>query len=141
MFFIFAALIFYTAAILLGAFASRRADTNLVAGITNAISAMLPLGVVLVSMARKPLQSQRIGLMAAVAGGVAIALFAMAINKSFTTDKVAIVTPVVFGGAIVLSTVLGSWLFREKITTVQSVGLILMTTGLVAITYAKATGK
>ncbi len=142
MFYIFAALLCYTAALLLGAYASRKADTNLVAGVTNVVGTIIPLATFWVLAAQKRIgESSREGIVAAIAGGVAIALFVMAINRAFTTDKVAIVSPVVFGGAIVLSTVLSWWIFKERLTPVQAAGLGLMTIGIVLVVYAKATGR
>jgi drug/metabolite transporter (DMT)-like permease len=142
MFYIFVALLFYTAAILLGAYASRRTDSTLVTTITNALAMIIPLATFGFLAAQQRIGTiTKAGVLAAVACGIAIAIFAMALNKSFTTDKVAIVTPVVFGGAIILSTIFGFVLFKEKISPFQGIGLVLMTAGLVFVTYAKATGR
>lgn len=141
MLYIFAALILYTLAILLGAFASRHANTNVVGALTNAVGAIVPIAVVVAEWSRRPLHNEKAGLIAAVAAGAVIGLFVMVLNKSFTTDKVAIVTPIVFGGSIFLTAVLSYFLFKERITTYQGIGLALLAVGLIFITYAKATGK
>lgn len=141
MLFLIAAAILYTIAITLGAFAARNGNTNLVGGITNLIGAVLPLSVAAVEFSRKPFAHQRLGIIAAIGGGVAIAFFVMVLNKSFTLNKVGIVTPVVFGGSIFLSAIIGYFVFKERTTVFQLVGLALVLVGIICIGYAKATGK
>jgi drug/metabolite transporter (DMT)-like permease len=65
----------------------------------------------------------------------------MALNKSFSLNKVGIVTPVVFGGAIFLSTILSYFIFKEKITGIQGLGLAFLAIGFILIIYAKATAS
>lgn len=142
MLYIFAALVLYSIAITLGAVAARNANATLAGGITNAVGAILPLATVAVYwLAKRPMAYSAKGLWAAAAGGMVIAGFVIVLNKAFATDKVAVVSPVVFGGAIVLSTLLSMWIFKEKVTPVQTAGLGLVVLGLVLVVYAKATGK
>lgn len=141
MIYVIAALVLYTVAVLFGAYASRHANTNVVAAITNAVGAIIPIAVVAIEMTRRPLQNEKIGLLAAVAGGVAIAFFVMVLNKAFTLEKVGVVTPIVFGGSILLTAILSYVLFKERITPYQGLGLILLAAGLVFIVYAKVTGR
>ncbi|HLL60691.1 MAG TPA: EamA family transporter [Candidatus Nitrosocosmicus sp.] len=141
MIYIIVALLFYTVGILLVTVASRKADTNMVSGIVNTISAIIPIVVVLSYLKKEAFDSSKPGIIYAILGGIAIALFSMALNKSFATDKVAIVSPVVFGGAIFLTSILSYFLFKEKITTYQGIGLAILGLGLVIIIYAKLSGK
>jgi multidrug transporter EmrE-like cation transporter len=76
--------------------------------------------------------------MAAI-GGVFIGLFVLALNKSFSENKIGIVTPIVYGGTILLSTVLSYFLFKEKVTALEGSGLLFVLIGLVIVTYARAT--
>ena len=76
-----------------------------------------------------------------VLAGAAVALYAMSLTRSYSLNKVAIVVPVVFGGAIFLTAILSYFLFKEKISAVQGIGLTLLGLGLVLIIYARATGK
>jgi multidrug transporter EmrE-like cation transporter len=133
------ALLLYTAAILLGAVASRAANTNLVGGITNVIGAIIPLIVAAPLLNAKSLQSQKFGVAMAALGGICIALFVMTLNKSFTENKVGIVTPIVFGGAIFLSTVISYFLFKEKLTALETTGLGVLGLGLIIVIYARST--
>ncbi len=141
MIFIILALLFYTAAIMLGAYASRNANSNLVSAVMNILSAVIPVAVVIPIVSKKLLVDSRIGILYAVVAGVAIALFTMALNKSYSVNKVAIVTPIVFGGAIFLSAILSNIFFKEKIGLLQGVGLGLLGLGFVLIIYARATVK
>jgi multidrug transporter EmrE-like cation transporter len=133
------ALLLYTAAILIGAVASRNANTNLVSAITNLISIIIPVIVAAPLLAKKNLTHQKYGLVMAAIGGIVVSLFVLALNKSFTQNKIGIVTPVVFGGAILLSTSLSYFIFKEKVSGVEGVGLALMLGGLIVLLYARAT--
>jgi len=134
-------MVFYTVAILLAAVASRNANSNFVSAIVNTVSAILPIGIVLPLLSNKLLHNSKYGIIMAILAGIAIALFSLALNKSYTTDKVAIITPLVFGGAIFLSSIVSFFFFKEKVTPVQTIGLMLLGAGLLFVIYAKATGK
>ncbi len=77
----------------------------------------------------------------AIIGGILIAFFVMAINKAYVENKVAVVAPIVFGGSIFLSAILSFVFFKEKITSLQGLGLALLGVAILIITYARATGK
>lgn len=138
MIYLILALIFYTAAILIGASASRNANTNLVSAIVNAISALIPFAVVVPLIAKKNLSASKYGVWMAVLGGITIALFTMALNKSFTQNKVGVVTPIVFGGAIFLSAILSYFIFKEKLSGLEMGGLTLVGIGLVVLIYSRS---
>jgi multidrug transporter EmrE-like cation transporter len=138
MIYIIAALILYTTAILLGTAASRNADTNLVSLITNSFSVLIPLAIVLPHISKKALSSHKFGVTVAILGGIVVGLFVMALNKSFSENKVGIVTPIVFGGAILLSSVLSIFIFKEKVTLLEGTGLSLVLIGLSIVIYARA---
>ncbi len=137
MIFIILSLLFYTAAIMFGTLASRSADTNLVSAVMNSLSAIIPIAVILPILNRKLFVDSKMGILMAVIAGVAIALFTMTLNKSYSVNKVAIVAPIVFGGAIFFSAVLSSLFFKEKIDLIQGLGLTLLGIGLVLITYSR----
>lgn len=138
MLFIILSLFFYTIAIMFGTVASRSADTNLVSAIMNSLSAIIPIAVILPILNRKLFVDSRVGILMAIVAGIAIALFTLALNKSYSVNKVAIVAPIVFGGAIFLSAILSNIVFREKIDFTQGVGLIFLGIGLAIIIYARA---
>ncbi len=141
MIYLILALLLYTIAILIGASASRNANTNLVAAVTNTFSVIIPLLIVLPALTKKTYQTQKYGIFMAALGGIVVSLFVLALSKSFTQNKVGIIAPVVFGGAIFLSAILSFFIFKEKLTITEGVGLGIVGVGLAVIIYARATSS
>lgn len=141
MIYIILAMLLYTVGILFGAAAARHSDTNVATAIINTMSAVIPLAVVATIATKRSLSSDKFGITMAILGGLTVGLFVMAINKAFSVNKLGIVTPVVFGGAIFLSTILSYFIFKEKITPLQGLGLALLAAGFIIITYARATAR
>ncbi len=126
MVYIFIALIAYTFALLFITAASRNINTNVATSIVNTISAIMPVLLVIPLISKKVITDGRFGIIMAVLGGISIAIFGMALAKSFSLNKVGVVAPIVFGGAILLSTVLSALIFKEKITMVEGLGLAVL---------------
>jgi len=141
MIFIIAALLLYTATTLLGAYASRHADSNLITAIMNIMSAVLPIALIIPYVSKINVHDSKYGIITAIFAGASIALFTLAINKSYSVNKVGIVAPIVFGGAIFLSTLISTVLFKEKVSLIQGFGLTFLGIGFIIITYAKWIGK
>ncbi len=117
------------------------ANTNLVAALINIVSAIIPTIVAIPLLNKANIQNQRIGFIAALVAGILIALFSLALTKSYSQNKVAVVAPIVFGGSIFLSAILSYFFFKEKITLFQGVGLAFLAIGLIFVTYARMTGR
>lgn len=141
MIYIILALLFYTTAIMLGTIAARSANTNLVSAIINGVSAIIPAAVVVPILNSKLFVNSKFGITIAVLAGIAIALFSMSLTKSYSENKVAVVAPIVFGGAIFLSAILSTIFFKEKISQIQGVGLFFLGIGFLLIIYARFTGR
>ena len=141
MVYIFLAMICYSLALTFAAFASRAADPIVVAAITNTISALIPILIIIPTIGKMSVQNQRMGMIMAVCGGLLIALFVILLNKAFVQNKVAIVSPIVFGGSIFLSAILSYFFLKEKISMFQGIGMGLILFGIIFITYARLTGK
>ena len=140
-FYIIAAAILYALAILFGASASRNINTNFAAGFSNLFGAVIPLIVAIPFITRSNLSSHKFGVVMTVASGICLALFVMALTKSYSLNKVGIVAPIVFGGAIVLSTLLSTLVFKEKISLIEGMGLAILTLGFGIIIYARVAAK
>lgn len=134
-------MLFYTVALLFITAADRNLNIKLATAIINGLSALVPLIIAIPIISRKQLATQRFGIGMAVLGGLFIALFGLALGKSFSFNKVGIVTPVVFGGAIVLSTILSAVIFKEKLYRIETAGLAVMTVGILIVIYARAVAK
>lgn len=143
MLFIVLAAVFYSIAIIFSTVASRKIDTNLAAGIGNLISAIIPLIVAAPLLNKKLLNvpDSRFGVIMEIIAGIFVALFAMALTKSFSINKVAIVVPIVFGGSIFLSAILSYIFLKEKATITEILGLLILGIGLAIVTYARFTSK
>lgn len=141
MIYIILAMLCYSIALLFLASANRNVDTNLAVAIVNGLSALIPIIISFSLIGKKLSGNPKFGIIMAVAGGVFISLFGLALAKSYESNKVGIVSPIVFGGAIFISTIASYFIFKEKISVVQGVGLALLGLGFVTITYARANGK
>lgn len=134
-------MVLYSIAILIGASASRNANTNLVAGIINSVSAIIPFIVAIPLISKDTFQNHKFGISMAILAGITIALFSMALTKGYSINKVGVVAPVVFGGAIFLSTLLSIIFLKEKISLIEGIGLAVLAIGFSLIIYARAVAK
>lgn len=134
-------MILFTAAIMAGTIASRSMNTYIVAAIENFVSIIIPLFLALPLIGKVSFQNQKIGIIASILVGIFVALYVITLTKSYALNKVAIVAPLVFGGAIFLSAVLSYFIFKEKFSFFQGVGLFFLAIGLIIITYARFSGK
>ena len=141
MIYLFIAMVLYAVEMVVGSYASRNANTNLVAGLINAVSAVVPFIVAVPFISRKNMSAGKAGLLWAVVAGMLIALFSMALTKSYSLNKVGVVAPTVFGGAILLSTLLSAVIFKEKVSVFEALGLALLACGFGLIVYARATAS
>ncbi|MBI2588804.1 hypothetical protein HYW35_01140 [Candidatus Saccharibacteria bacterium] len=139
MIYIILAALIYTAVILVVVSASRNASTNLVTAVSNFFAVFIPLVLVVPSLSRKVWHSQKYGILMAAASGILIGIFALLINKSYSVNKVGIVTPIVLGGSIFLSTIASYFIFKERITLTEAAGLVLLGLGLLVLIYVRAT--
>jgi drug/metabolite transporter (DMT)-like permease len=135
------ACLLYTAAVLIAATASRNANPVLAAAITNVVSIVVPIIAAIPIVSKKAISGHKYGLWMAALGGIVIGLFVLTLNKSLTINKVGIVTPVIYGGTIFLSTVISYLLFKEKVSLLEGVGLAVVLAGLTIIAYARVTAS
>jgi drug/metabolite transporter (DMT)-like permease len=138
MVYLFLAIIFYTGLILVSTSASRNANTNLVAAVNNIVSAIIPLIVVIPSLSKKTFTQHKYGVWMAVLAGLLVGLFSLVLTKSFSQNKVGIVAPVVYGGTILLSTIGSYFIYKERISVTEGIGLALVLAGLAVVIYARA---
>lgn len=131
------ALLLFTAFTLVGTVAARNGNTNVISLTSQVASLIIPLVASLPALAKQNVQSQKFGIWMAVLTGLLVGAYAIVLNKGLTQNKVAIIIPVVLGGGIVLTTILSYFIFKEKITPVESIGLGLVLVGLAVIIYAR----
>ncbi len=121
--------------------AGGKIDGGLVPVVVNIFAVLIPLTFLLVKVFNKSqfLHTQRIGLFYAILAGVSIAVFAMAFQKIFQQGgNLSYVSPLIFGGAIALSTILSVIFLKESVTRLHLAGIFLVASGLCLISFARA---
>lgn len=122
----------------LAATAARNLNTNIATAIIHVTSVFIPLIIAFPAIAKREFANYKFGIMMAIAAGLSVGLYGLAVNKAFTVNKLGVVTPAVFGGAILLSTLAGYFLFKEKLNTLEFIGLVFVLAGFCLIVYARA---
>ncbi len=127
-----------------GIFVSRAAgkiDANLAPLIFNSLAAIVPLFLYWFVVAAKPseiLPTKTSGIMFSVLAGISIAIFSVLIVRIFARgENLSYVFPIIYGVTVVISTVGGLLLFGEKVTLLQSAGIISIVVGLVLVSVSK----
>lgn len=141
MIYIFLSLIFYTGVVVVSTFASRMINSVIVSAIVNLVSTILPVMLAVPILTKSGIGNQKLGIFAAIISGVFVALFSLFLNKSFAENKVGIVAPIVYGGTILLSTLISYFVFKEKVSLIEGLGLSVLTVGFLIIIYARFTGN
>ena len=136
------ALVFYTLFQVFIGQSGGKIDANLSAFIFNGLGALIPITIyILYKLSRKAniVPSTKIGVIYSILGGIAIAIFSIALVKAFEKGgNISLIIPLVYGGSIVLSALIGSIWYREKIDAWHLLGLVLITLGFIVIVLAKA---
>jgi len=138
MLYLILAIFLFTTLSLLSAAASRRTDSNLVTLIVNIFSVLAPLIILAPAITKRSLSIDKPSIIMTIVAGLAVGFFAMTVNRSFTFNKVGIVIPVVFGGTILLTSVLSYFIFKETLRGFELAGLTFVLIGISFIIYARS---
>lgn len=120
--------------------AGGKIDDGLGGFIFNGIGALVPIAVFLAmkaSHAKGMLPTTKNGVLYSVLAGVAIGLFTLVVMKIFQKGSLGYVMPIIYGGAILLSSIAGWLWFSASINTLQVVGLLLVVAGIVLVGVSK----
>ncbi len=134
------AIISYT---LYGVFASRasgKIDVNLSTVIFNGLGAILPLIVFTfykISKGEKLIDTTNSGIIYSVLAGVSIAVFGVLLMKIFEKGGLSYVMPLVYGGTIILTSLIGWLLFKENISGIQLFGIAFIIVGITLVIFSK----
>ena len=120
--------------------AGGRIDATLSAVIVQVFGIALPLLALSLLYAQKKVeQTTREGVLYSVLAGLAIAVFSVVFVKIFAKGgELSYVVPVIYGAVVVITTIIGIFLWKESITPMQVAGLFLTTAGLAMVIIAKA---
>ena len=132
------AIIFYTAFGLFASKAGGKINDSLSAAIFNGIGAAVPLLVYLFFKTKQNAQSTNEGVIYSVLAGVSIAVFSVLLINIFSrAENVSFVMPTIYGGAVVLATVAGVFLFKESLAPVAFAGVLLVAIGVSMLIYSR----
>ena len=136
------ALIFYTLFQVCIGRTGGEIDANLSAFIFNGLGAIIPITFYFLYRLSKKVSTvptTKMGVVYSVLGGVAIAVFSIALVKAFEKGgNVSLVIPLVYGGSIVLAALIGSLGYGEKVDPWHMLGLVLISLGFVVIVLANS---
>jgi drug/metabolite transporter (DMT)-like permease len=138
MIYLILATLLLTVLTIFAALASRNLNTNIVTAIVHTSSIFIPFAVAIPAIVKKEYMNHKFGIIMAIAAGLSVGLYGLTINKAFTVNKLGVVTPAIFGGAILLSTLAGYFLFKETLSTLEFIGLIFVLAGFCLIVYARS---
>ena len=141
LFLIAAAVLFYAIFIIALSRSAGKLDDALGATLFSVISAILPLFMYLAAKASKPKEmvpTTKHGILMIVLAGVAVGVFNLLVLKIFQKGSLGYVMPLVYGGAILLSSLAGWLWFSAAINTWQVVGILLVVAGILTVGFARA---
>ena len=134
------ATVFYT---LFDVFASKSGnaiDPNLGSVIFNGLGALIPAAIYLfIKYSKKThlIPTTKDGMIYSVLAGIAIAIFSILLIKVFEKGGLAYVIPLIYGGSIVLSALIGWLLFKETVNGLQLLGIVVTSIGIGLIVVSK----
>ncbi len=133
--------IFFTAVILVGTAGARHTNTNVASLLNALLSIVVPLLVVAPRLTKRSLEGQSYGLGMAALGGLLVGFYVLTLTKALSVNKVGIVVPIIYGSSIFATTILSYFLYKEKISFTEGLGLALLLAGFSIIIYARATTR
>lgn len=120
--------------------ASGHISSGLSALLFNGLGAVLPLvAIYSVASLRKAenVATTSSGIIYSILAGVAIAAFSVLLIKLFQRDGVSFVMPMIYGGSIVLASIVGWLVLKETFSVTQLIGVIVIVAGVGIVTYSK----
>ena len=113
-------------------------DDYLANGVFNGVASLLPMVVFLVFSHKHSQSFTRQGFMYSVVAGVFLTVFSVLVLKVFARGgNLAYVMPVVYGGMIAVSSLLGWLVLKESIAPLQLAGIICILVGVSMVVIAK----
>ncbi len=119
--------------------ASGQINSSISAFIFNGIGALIPLTIYfLLKNSRKAslLPTTKIGVTYSLLAGVTIGIFSIIFIRIFQKGDLTYIVPIISGGTIIMTSLIGIILFKESVSLLQIVGIILATIGIVIIAVA-----
>ncbi len=139
--FVVIALVSYSMFEIFSSQAGGKIDANLSSSIFNGLGIVIPLGsyvIYNILKRQETLPSTPKGIIFSVIAGIAIAIFSIVFVKIFEKGgNVSFVIPLIYGGSIVLTSIISRVWLNEKISLGNIVGLVLISLGFLIIVVSK----
>ena len=134
------ATIFYALFDIFASRAGNAIDPNLSSVIFNGLGMVIPL--VLFVLYKSVWGTQLVatttsGLVYSVLAGISIAVFSVLLIKIFEQGGLAYVVPLIYGGTIVLTALVGWAFYQESVSWLQAVGILVIVVGITIIVVSK----
>lgn len=113
-------------------------DGYLVGALINLFGAVIPFSLFAFNGMRMEGSDNLYGIGWGILGGIGIALFTITMTRLFAGGgTLGFVSPLVYGGSIVVVTLVGIAFFRESVGLLHCLGIVLVLTGIGCIVYAQ----
>jgi bacterial/archaeal transporter family protein len=128
--------LFYTAFEIFANLAGNKINSWLAAALYNGIGTVMPIVVYLAISAKGKTTGK--GILFAGLAGIAIMGFSVLLARTFSLGgNLGFVIPTVYGIGIVLSSLFGWLILKDKVSGLQTVGLLFIIVGVVVVVIAK----
>ncbi len=134
------AIISYTLFDVFASLSGNKLDSNLAAIIFNGLGTIIPF---ISYMYFKFIKQNKLidttdqGLLFAVIAGVSIAAFSILLVKIFEKGDLAYAIPLIYGGSIVLSVLVGVIILKNETSPLQIISTLLIALGVVGVIISK----
>lgn len=120
--------------------AAGRIDDGLSGFIYNGLGALVPLAIFIgmkIAHSKGMLVNTKSGVIYSVVAGVALGVFTILLMRIFQRGSLGYVMPIIYGSAILLSSMLGWLWFNSSINALQVTGIMLVVVGIVLVGLSK----
>lgn len=129
----------YGGFLLLMSRAAGRIDPLLATFIYNCVAGVLPFIVYFYGRVRGApmMESTQAGMLYAVLSGVMLSAFSLVLLRIFDKGGVGYTVPLIYGGTIVFTSLVGWLVFKEQIPLLQGIGIVVMLAGMGLVVYSR----
>jgi uncharacterized membrane protein len=130
----------YTLFDLFAALAGNKIDSNISATIFNGIGTVFPIATYLIvrfHQQSKIITSSKFGILYSIFAGISIAIFSILLIKIYEKGGLSYVVPLIYGGSIVLASIIGILFLKEQTSIMQIIGIIVVAVGISLIVISK----
>jgi small multidrug resistance pump len=120
--------------------AAGRIDDGLSGFIYNGLGALVPLAIfaaIKLAGSKDMLPNTKSGVVYSVVAGIALGVFTILLMRIFQKGSLGYVMPIIYGSAILLSSMAGWLWFNASINALQAAGIALVVIGIILVGVSK----